>query len=84
MKENTKKIMSVKKSGFEYLYLLNVLISIKAVKMGNVKCWKLSVFVRSIRYSASVTVRSFNTTWKDLLILKGLINPYKTRYVLIP
>lgn len=52
--------------------------------MDNVKCWKLSIFIRSIGYSASVTVRSFNTTWKDLLIPKGLISPYRTRCVLIP
>lgn len=63
-----------------------ILLGMKAVKMNNVKCWKkLSIFVRSIGHSTSVRVSLFNTTtWKDLLILKGLINPYRTRYVLIP
>lgn len=38
----------------------------------------------SVRHSASVSVRLFNTTWKDLLIPKGPINPYRTKYMLMP
>lgn len=43
----------------------------------------LFFFNWSLGHSASVRVRLFNTTWKALLIPKGLINPYRTGNVLI-